>query len=240
MSSKYNTVIFDLDGTLLNTLEDLADATNHALQSYNMPLRTIDEVRRFVGNGVRMLMIRAVPQGEDNHRFEEVFACFKEYYGKHCNDKTRAYDGIMEMLAQLKNRGYAVAIVSNKIDSAVKELQKRYFDELISVAIGEREGVSRKPAPDTVLTALQELGRSVDEAVYVGDSDVDIMILVDSTEDTIKQKGRMVSDITFDFNLDHDIMIMPIVKNVNHFQYWLPADPFYKNVKNEGVELYVA
>ena len=175
MSSKYNTVIFDLDGTLLNTLEDLADATNYALQSFHMPLRTIDEVRRFVGNGVRMLMIRAVPQGEDNPRFEEVFACFKEYYGKHCNDKTRAYDGIMEMLAQLKNRDYSVAIVSNKIDSAVKELQKRYFDELISVAIGEREGVSRKPAPDTVLTALQELGRSVDEAVYVGDSDVDIM-----------------------------------------------------------------
>ena len=130
-------------------------------------------------------MIRAVPQGEDNPQFEEVFACFKEYYGKHCNDKTRAYDGIMEMLAQLKNRGYAVAIVSNKIDSAVKELQKRYFDELISVAIGEREGVSRKPAPDTVLTALQELGRKVDEAVYVGDSDVDIMTACNARMDAI-------------------------------------------------------
>ena len=236
MSSKYNTVIFDLDGTLLNTLEDLADATNHALQSYNMPLRTIDEVRRFVGNGVRMLMIRAVPQGEDNPRFEEVFACFKEYYGKHCNDKTRAYDGIMEMLAQLKNRGYAVAIVSNKIDSAVKELQKRYFDELISVAIGEREGVSRKPAPDTVLTALQELGRSVDEAVYVGDSDVDIMILVDMSDLELKAYAQQLSYMTYDFNMDNDLDIKPIAKSEAHFNKWIVNYPFYSNIHKEGVK----
>lgn len=175
MNKKYNTVVFDLDGTLLNTLEDLADATNYALQQFGMPVRTMDEIRRFVGNGVRTLMVRAVPEGDSNPQFEEVFNCFKTYYGEHCNDKTRAYEGIMELLQELKDKGYAVAIVSNKIDFAVKELQKRYFDDLIPVAIGERDGVSRKPAPDTVITALQELGKTKEEAVYVGDSDVDIM-----------------------------------------------------------------
>lgn len=171
----YNTVIFDLDGTLLYTLEDLANATNYALSKYDMPLRTLDEVRQFVGNGVRNLMLRAVPDGEDNPLFEEVFTCFKAYYGEHCNDTTRPYNGIMELLAGLHDKGYAVAIVSNKIDSAVKDLQKRYFDGLIPVAIGEREGVERKPAPDTVITALEELGRTKEDAIYVGDSDVDIM-----------------------------------------------------------------
>lgn len=175
MKKKYTTVIFDLDGTLLNTLDDLADAVNYALEQNGMPKRTIDEVRCFVGNGVRNLMLRAVPRGADNPLFEKAFADFKTYYGAHCNDKTKPYDGIMELLEQLKDRGYAVAIVSNKIDFAVKELQKRYFDGLIPVAIGEREGVKRKPAPDTVMTALAELGKDSKEAVYVGDSDVDIM-----------------------------------------------------------------
>lgn len=169
-----DTIIFDLDGTLLDTLEDLTDAVNYALNTYHMPTRTIDEVRCFVGNGVRTLMIRAVPQGEENPRFEEVFAAFKEYYGEHCNDKTRPYDGIMELLKTLKKQGYVLGIVSNKIDSAVKELNRKYFADLIYVAIGEREGVQRKPAPDTVLTALQELGKEKKNAIYIGDSEVDI------------------------------------------------------------------
>ena len=175
MNRKYNTVIFDLDGTLLNTLEDLTDATNYALEQFKMPVRTIDEVRSFVGNGVRTLMVRAVPQGDANPQFEQVFDCFKTYYGEHCNDKTRAYDGVKELLQELKDKGFAVAIVSNKIDFAVKELQKKYFDGLVSVAIGESEGVLRKPAPDTVITALKELGKTKEGAIYVGDSDVDIM-----------------------------------------------------------------
>lgn len=169
-----DTIIFDLDGTLLDTLEDLTDAVNYALDTYHMPTRTIDEVRCFVGNGVRTLMIRAVPQGEENPRFEEVFVAFKEYYGEHCNDKTRPYDGIMELLKTLKKQGYVLGIVSNKIDSAVKELNRKYFADLIDVAIGEREGVQRKPAPDTVLTALQELGKEKKNAIYIGDSEVDI------------------------------------------------------------------
>ncbi len=171
---KKTTVIFDLDGTLLDTLQDLADAANYALRKEGMPERTIDEVRRFVGNGVRLLMIRAVPDGESNPLFEETFAQFKEYYGEHCNDNTKPYEGMIELLETLKSKGYSVAIVSNKIDFAVKELSALYFKGIVPVAIGEKEGVRRKPAPDTVREALKELGRTAEESVYVGDSDVDI------------------------------------------------------------------
>lgn len=172
---KYDTVIFDLDGTLLDTLEDLADAVNYALRTMEMPERTIEEVRRFVGNGVRRLMELSVPGGFDNPRFEETFALFREYYGVHCNDKTKAYDGVVDLLRELKQEGYALAIVSNKLDSAVKELSEIYFEGIVKVAIGEKEGVAKKPAPDTVYAALKELGKSAEGAVYVGDSDVDIM-----------------------------------------------------------------
>lgn len=172
--SRYETVIFDLDGTLLNTLEDLTDSVNFALKACDMPLRTIEDVRCFVGNGVRNLMIKAVPDGEANPRFKEAFSVFKEYYGEHCNDKTGPYDGVLELMAELKKKGYVMGIVSNKIDSAVKELNSKYFSEYIDVAIGEREGVQRKPAPDTVYAALKELGKEKDTAVYIGDSEVDL------------------------------------------------------------------
>ena len=139
-----------------------------------MPKRTLEEVRQFVGNGVRLLMIRAVPDGERNPLFEETFALFKEYYGKHCNDNTKPYAGVVELIETLKEKGYAVAIVSNKIDFAVKELNDLYFKGIVPVAIGEKEGIRRKPAPDTVYEALKELGKTKEEAVYVGDSDVDL------------------------------------------------------------------
>lgn len=169
-----DTVIFDLDGTLLNTLEDLTDSVNYALKACDMPLKTIEEVRGYVGNGIRNLMLRAVLQGEENPRFEEAFSLFSKYYEEHCNDKTRPYEGVLELMAELKAKGYVLGIVSNKIDSAVKELNSKYFSEFIDVAIGESEGVQRKPAPDTVLTALQELGKEKENAIYVGDSEVDL------------------------------------------------------------------
>lgn len=172
---KYNIVIFDLDGTLLDTLEDLADAVNYALRSMQMPERSIEEIRAFVGNGVRRLLELSVPEGFANPRFDETFERFKEYYGMHCNDKTKPYEGILPLLQELKEEGFSLAIVSNKLDSAVKELSRIYFDNLVEVAIGEREGVQRKPAPDTVFAALEELSVSGESAIYVGDSDVDIM-----------------------------------------------------------------
>lgn len=169
-----NTVIFDLDGTLLDTLEDLWAATNYALTSCDMPEKSLDEVRSFVGNGIRMLMNRAVPGGDGNPDFDKAFEAFKQYYGVHCNDTTKPYDGISELLQELKKGGYDVAIVSNKIDSAVKDLNDRYFPE-VEVAIGDRENMKRKPEPDSVLLALEKLGKTQEEAVYVGDSDVDLL-----------------------------------------------------------------
>lgn len=186
-------VVFDLDGTLLYTLEDLKNATNYALKTNDMPERTLDEVRRFVGNGVRLLMERAVPDGADNPKFEETFALFKEYYDAHCNDNTSPYDGIMELLDELKVRGIKMAIVSNKIDFAVKSLDKLYFKDYMTAAIGEmeEEGIRKKPAPDMVQKALKELGVKQDEAIYVGDSDVDIA--------TAKNSGLECVSVTWGF-----------------------------------------
>lgn len=173
---QYDTYIFDLDGTLLNTLDDLASSVNFALQSYGMPIHTRDDIRRFVGNGVRLLMIRAVPDGEKNPQFEEVFNTFRQYYMQHSLDTTRPYDGIQEVLLTLRQRGCRLAVVSNKFDAATKELCKYFFPHSIEVAVGEHEaeGIRKKPAPDTVIEALSQLGVSADNAVYVGDSDVDL------------------------------------------------------------------
>lgn len=173
---QYDTYIFDLDGTLLNTLDDLASAVNFALRSYGMPEHTRDDIRRFVGNGVRLLMIRAIPQGEQNPQFEEVFNTFRQYYMQHSLDTTRPYDGIQEVLLTLRQRGCRLAVVSNKFDAATKELCKHFFPNIIEVAVGEHEaeGIRKKPAPDTVIEALSQLGVSADNAVYVGDSDVDL------------------------------------------------------------------
>ena len=167
-------VIFDLDGTLLNTLNDLADAVNWALEKYGQPKRTLEEVRAFVGNGLRNLMLQAVPGGEENPIFESLFEFFRDYYKAHCNVKTAPYDGIMELLNELKGRGVKMAIVSNKIDSGVKELNEIHFSDFVEVAIGEREGIGRKPSPDSVNEALRILNVDKEHAVYVGDSDVDI------------------------------------------------------------------
>lgn len=170
---RYKAVIFDLDGTLLNTLEDLTDAVNHVMRQFNYPEHTIEEIRSFVGNGIKLLIERSLPDGKDNPEFDKVFSEFKSYYTSHCQIKTRPYDGIMELISSLKEQGYKLAIVSNKNQSAVTELNNIYFSDYISTAIGEKEGVRKKPAPDTVIKALNELGISSDDAVYVGDSDVD-------------------------------------------------------------------
>ena len=171
---KYKAAVFDLDGTLLDTLEDLWASTNHALRTFDMPERTLEEVRNFVGNGVRRLMMLAVPEGEDNPIFEEVFDEFKKHYALHCNDTTKPYAGIFELIDELKKLGIKVAIVSNKAQFAVDELQRLYFDGIIDVAIGENAGIRKKPAPDTVIESARRLGVELKDCLYVGDSEVDV------------------------------------------------------------------
>ncbi len=172
----YDTYIFDLDGTLLNTLDDLANAVNYALRQHSMPEHTLEEVRQFVGNGVRMLITRAVPNGDRNPQFEAVFRTFREYYMQHSQDTTRPYEGIPELLSELRRRGKHVAVVSNKFYAATQDLCRHFFPDTVEVAIGEHEaeGLRKKPAPDTVFEALRQLGVSSANAVYIGDSDVDV------------------------------------------------------------------
>ncbi len=173
----YSTYIFDLDGTLLDTLGDLAASVNYALRTCDMPEHSIEDVRRFVGNGVRLLMERAVPDGASNPCFDEAFSTFRQHYMAHSLDTTRPYDGIPEMLAALKTKGCHTAVVSNKFYAATQELCSHFFADTIDVAIGEHEaeGIRKKPAPDTVNEAFRQLGVGKDHAVYVGDSDVDIL-----------------------------------------------------------------
>ena len=182
---KYTISIFDLDGTILNTLEDLADSTNYALKTYGYPERTMDEVRQFVGNGIRKLMERAVPEGTPVEEIDRVHETFTAHYKVHCADKTRPYDGIMELLQNLKKDGCKLAVVSNKADYGVQELCKQYFDGVFDFAVGEREGIRKKPAPDSVNEVLKTLGCSRDRAVYIGDSDVDIQTAANAQMDHI-------------------------------------------------------
>ena len=170
----YETIVFDLDGTLLDTLDDLTQAVNAALSIYSLPQRTREEVRGFVGNGISKLMERAI--GENRADFQEILNAFKTYYQKHCADNTKAYAGVIELLQTLKNRGLNIAILSNKADFAVKMLAKEYFDGLFTEAIGENEeaGIRKKPAPDSLFAVLKNLNADKKSTVYIGDSEVDI------------------------------------------------------------------
>ncbi len=170
----YDTYVFDLDGTLLNTLQDLATSCNFALHSAGMPERTLDEVRWFVGNGVKKLMERAIPDGLDNPKFDSTYQIFRNHYLHHSQDTTQPYPGISEMLERLTDKGKSIAVVSNKFYAATQELCRHFFPQ-VKVAIGERENIHKKPAPDTVLEALRQLGTNRSHAVYIGDSEVDLM-----------------------------------------------------------------
>ena len=194
---KYDTVIFDLDGTLLNTLQDLADSVNEALGEMGMPKRSLEEVRRFVGNGVAMLMKRAVAAGTDEETYEKALGCFKKAYMKNSRNKTVVYDGIKELVCELKKRNIKLAIVSNKIDEAVKELNRYYFDGAFPVAVGDREGTPKKPSPELVKIALNELGSLADRGLYIGDSDVDI--------ETAKNAGMDCLSVSWGFRTEAEL-----------------------------------
>lgn len=173
---KYSCYIFDLDGTLLYTLEDLANSVNYAMEQSHYPTHSIDEVRNMVGNGVKVLIERAVPSGTSREETLHALSIFQQHYLIHNQDTTRPYEGIMEMLNALKQAGKKVAVVSNKFDKATKALCDKYFPGLIDIAVGENEaaGIRKKPYPDMVMEVMQELGVSADESVYIGDSEVDI------------------------------------------------------------------
>ena len=181
----YKLAIFDLDGTILNTLEDLADAVNYSLEAHGYPQRTIDEVRRFVGNGIRSLIERAVPAGLALEEINRVHQTFSAYYQEHCADKTRPYEGILPLLERLRAAGCLTAVVSNKADAAVQPLCRQYYEGLFDYAVGEREGIRRKPAPDAVQEVLRRLRVDTGEAVYIGDSEVDIQTAANAGLDSI-------------------------------------------------------
>lgn len=195
---KYESYIFDLDGTLLNTLDDLAASCNFALRSYGLPEHSVDDVRRFVGNGVRLLMTRAIPGGENFAQFEECYACFRQHYLHHNLDTTAPYPGIMELIAKLNANGKKIAVVSNKFYQATQDLVRHFFGDEIKVAIGERPDIHKKPAPDTVIEALRQLNMPSSTAVYVGDSDVDI--------DTARNCGMPCISVLWGFR-DRDFLI---------------------------------
>lgn len=170
----YQAVVFDLDGTLLYTLEDLYRATNYGLATCGLPPRTRDEVRQFVGNGYRQLARLASPEGTPDSVQEQVLAAFNKYYLVHDQDHTEPYPGINELLEHLHAQGLKLAVVSNKGDAAVQDLMQHYFPGVFQAVAGEREGVRRKPAPDTVNTVMTQLGLVPAQVVYVGDSEVDV------------------------------------------------------------------
>ncbi len=168
------TIIFDLDGTLLDTLTDLHISVNYMLEKFGFPTRTRAEVRSYLGNGVRALVLCALPEGKKD-MLEECLPVFKEYYNLHNADNTAPYDGVIEMLGLVKKMGIKSAIVSNKYNQAVQKLKDETFTGLIDFALGEGEGIAPKPAPDGVLIALDKLGATKDESIYVGDSEVDLL-----------------------------------------------------------------
>lgn len=219
MNQNRTTVIFDLDGTLLNTLEDLACSVNHVMKLHGFPTHTADQVRTMVGNGIYVLLERAIPEGRENPAFDSCVAEFQAHYKLHMQDNTSPFPGILPLLTRLSREGYCLAVVSNKFDAAVKALCQDYFGDLIPVAIGENEaaGIARKPAPDTVLAAMKQLGVSPDCCVYVGDSDVDIK--------TAGNSGIPCISVTWGFCSEEFL--------VEHGAEILAADPaaLYKKLK---------
>lgn len=182
---KYNTVIFDLDGTLLNTLNDLAASVNYSMKSMGFPEHPVDRVRGFIGNGVRILIRRSVPEGITEEEYNNAYELFEKHYAEHCRDLTAPYDGIIEVIKKLRSMGYNVAVVSNKIDFAVQKLCDDFFDGIIDTAVGDSPDTNNKPAPDMVYKAIDKMGVEREKCVYVGDTDVDLETAANAGMDCI-------------------------------------------------------
>ena len=188
---KYTTIVFDCDGTLLDTLTDLRNAVNYVLRAHDLPERSVSEVKAALGNGVAHLMRQSLPDSISEAEFNTYLDEFKAYYGEHLQDYTAPYPGMLDVLDTLRAKGYKLAIVSNKIQEGITPLNKEYFGDRLPVAIGERPGLQRKPAPDMVLQALKELNSSQDESIYIGDSEVDVA--------TAKNSGLLCIGVTWGF-----------------------------------------
>lgn len=181
----YKVAIFDLDGTILNTIDDLADTMNYCLRCYNMPERSIDEIKSFVGNGIHKLVERAVPEETESVTVEKMFVSFHEYYKNHCAIKTKPYEGMEKVIAQLREQGVKTAVVSNKADYAVKSLCEKYFNGLFDYCVGDKQGQRRKPYPDTVNAVMEYFGAEPAKVVYIGDSEVDYQTAQNAKVDVI-------------------------------------------------------
>lgn len=188
---KYTTIVFDCDGTLLDTLTDLRNAVNYVLRAHDLPERSVSEVKAALGNGVAHLMRQSLPDSISEAEFNTCLDEFKAYYGEHLQDYTAPYPGMLDVLDTLRAKGYKLAIVSNKIQEGITPLNKEYFGDRLLVAIGERPELQRKPAPDMVLQALKELGSTQDESIYIGDSEVDVA--------TAKNSGLLCIGVTWGF-----------------------------------------
>lgn len=196
--NNYDTVIFDLDGTLLDTLDDLMVAVNHVMRKYGFPEHTREAIRTFVGNGVVQLISRAVPGGQQNPAFDAALADYRTYYESHTMEHTKPYDGVMELIATLREKGYKLAVVSNKQDAATKSLCAECFP-LIPFAMGEMEsrGIRRKPHPDMVEETIRALGSVKERCCYIGDSEVDVL--------TAKNAGIDCISVTWGFRTREEL-----------------------------------
>lgn len=182
---KYKAVIFDMDGTILNTLEDLKNATNYSLRQFGMPERSLEEVRMFVGNGIRKLVERAVPSDTSEEKIAQVLDVFLEYYEIHSADNTSPYPGILELVEKLKKSGIKTAVSTNKADVPAQELGREYFNGIFDLIVGQQDGLKVKPAPDSVNKILSILDIQKKDAIYIGDSDVDVQTAKNSGLDFI-------------------------------------------------------
>lgn len=192
-------IIFDMDGTILNTIEDIADAVNYILKKYDKPKKKVEEVKYFVGNGLKKTLERSILPEVNDSWIDKVYPEFTAYYKEHANEKTESYGGIIEVIKELRKAGYRLAVVSNKRQEAVDELCEVFFQECFDVAMGDREGIRIKPAPDMVDSVLTRLGIERREAVYVGDSDVDIM--------TAKNAGMDCISVSWGFR-DREFLVL--------------------------------
>ena len=188
---KYTTIVFDCDGTLLDTLTDLRNTVNYVLRAHDLPERSVSEVKAALGNGVAHLMRQSLPASISDDEFTNYLDEFKAYYGEHLQDYTAPYPGMLDVLDTLRAKGYKLAIVSNKIQEGITPLNKEYFGDRLPVAIGERPGLQRKPAPDMVLQALKELDSTQSESIYIGDSEVNVA--------TANNSGLLCIGVTWGF-----------------------------------------